>query len=245
MPAHRPVVAFLLMALLALPAAGQDTAERVVRVSGEGTVRVAPDRATVRFGVVTRSPDPEEARAENAAASRRAMNAARDLGIDEERIRLQSLQLQRRREYDPEQGRSEERGFEATRIVVVDVDSLDRVPVLVARVVQQGANRLDGIEYGLTDRTPVRNRALEQAAVDAREKARRLVDALGAGLGPVRQIQEQGLDFPQPAYRVSLDMAQTEGRRAAPEPDAYAAGEIDVTARVEVVFELRPAAGEE
>jgi hypothetical protein len=241
MPAHRPVVAAFLMALLAVPAAGQDTADRVVRVSGEGTVSVAPDRATVRFGVVTRSPDPEEARSENAEASRQAMNAVRELGIAEGRIRLQSLQLQRRREFDPETRRTEERGFEATRTVVVEVDSLARVPALVARVVQQGANRLDGIEYGLTDRTPVRNRALERAATDAREKARRLVGALGAGLGPVRQIREQGLDFPQPAYRTSMGRAKTEAARAAPEPDAYAAGEIDVTARVEVVFELRPA----
>jgi hypothetical protein len=227
--------------LLAVPSRAQDDSsiERVVRVSGEGTVRAAPDRATVRFGVVSRAETAEAARSQNAAAARSAMNAVRELGLAEEKIRMETLRLQPRREYDPETQTREERGYEATRQVVVELEALEQLPRLVTRVVQRGANRLEGIDYGLQDRTAARNDALRQAAQDAREKAQLLAESLGAALGPVRQIDEQSFGFNPPTPRVEMQFAKSRGEDAAPEPDAYAAGEIEVNATVQVTFSLQ------
>jgi hypothetical protein len=227
--------------LLAVPGRAQDDSsiERVVRVSGEGTVRAAPDRATVRFGVVSRAETAEAARSQNAAAARSAMNAVRELGLAEEKIRMETLRLQPRREYDPETQTREERGYEATRQVVVELEALEQLPRLVTRVVQRGANRLEGIDYGLQDRTAARNDALRQAAQDAREKAQLLAESLGAALGPVRQIDEQSFGFNPPTPRVEMQFAKSRGEDAAPEPDAYAAGEIEVNATVQVTFSLQ------
>jgi len=221
-------------------AQSEEEGERTVRVLGEGTVSVPPDKATVRFGVVTRADAPEAARAENAAAARNAMNAVRELGIADSKIRMETLRLQPRREHNPETDAWEEKGYEATRQVVVEADSLDRVPRLVATVVQRGANRLEGIEYGLRDRAPARNEALRQAAQAARDKAHLLARALGAGLGPVRQIDEQNFSFQDPSPRIQRVEASAYQTAADPEPEAYAAGEIEVEARVQVVFGLEP-----
>jgi hypothetical protein len=209
---------------------------RTISVSGEGTVSVEPDQATVRFGVVTQAEDPETAREQNAAAASRAMNALRELGIAERQIQMETLRLQPRREYNQETRNYEERGFEAIRQVVVEVDDLSQLPTLVARVVQQGANRLDGINYDVADRDAVRNEALAEAARHARSKAQLLAETLGARVGPPREISEQSFDFPRPAFRVeAAAMAKSD---AAPEPDAYAAGEIEVNATVQVTFDL-------
>jgi uncharacterized protein YggE len=211
----------------------QDTADtpRTISVSGEGTVSVEPDQATVRFGVVTQDDDAEVAREENAEVASRAMNTIRDLGIAERKIRMETLRLQPRREYN-----RETRGYEAVRQVVVEVDDLELLPTLVARIVQQGANRLDGISYGVADREAVRSEALAEAAQQAQAKAQLLAQTLGAQVGPPRQISEQSFDFPRPSFRVeAAAMAKSD---AAPEPDAYAAGEIEVTASVQVTFDL-------
>jgi uncharacterized protein YggE len=227
--------------LLAVPGRAQDNSSisRVVRVSGEGTVRAAPDRATVRFGIVSRAETAEAARSQNAAAAKSAMNAVRELGLAEEKIRMETLRLQPRREYDPETQTQEERGYEATRQVVVELEALEQLPRLVTRVVQRGANRLEGIDYGLQDRTAVRNDALRQAAQDAREKAQLLAESLGAALGPVQQIDEQSFGFQSPSPRVEMQFAKSAADDAAPEPDAYAAGEIEVNATVQVTFSLQ------
>lgn len=216
----------------------QDTADtpRTISVSGEGTVSVEPDQATVRFGVVTQDDDAEVAREENAEVASRAMNTIRDLGIAERKIRMETLRLQPRREYNRETRSYDERGYEAVRQVVVEVDDLELLPTLVARIVQQGANRLDGISYGVADREAVRSEALAEAAQQAQAKAQLLAQTLGAQVGPPRQISEQSFDFPRPSFRVeAAAMAKSD---AAPEPDAYAAGEIEVTASVQVTFDL-------
>jgi len=213
--------------------------ERSVRVGGEGSVTVPPDQATLRFGIVTGAEEPESARARNARASKRAMNAVRELGIDESKIRLETLQLQPRRERDPQTDTWKETGYEATRQVVVEVDSLEGVPTLVARVVQTGANRLESVNYSLKDRTSARNSALRKAARDARDKARLLAEALDAHVGPVRQIDEQNLSFRRPSPRVQMETAGAYGQDSEPEPDAYAAGEIGVDVQVQVVFDLQ------
>lgn len=212
--------------------------ERTLSVTGEGILSVVPDMATVRFGIVSRDKDPEEARTQNATAARITMNAVRDLGIEERKIRLDVLRLQPAREYNQETRRYDEVGFEAVREVVVVVDDLDTLPTLITRVVQGGANRLQGVEYGLNDRDLVRNRALQLALENARDKANLMTATLDVQRGDVLQINEQGINIPTPVRREMLANAMMKDA-AAPEPDAYAAGEMEVRATVHVVFAIK------
>lgn len=219
------------------PAAAQDETRSTVTVSGQGSATAEPDRAVARFGVVTRAETAEAARSENATAAKNALNAVRALDVPEENLRMETLRLQPRREYDPDTKQYEEKGFEATRQVVVQVDRLDILPRLVARVVQEGANRLEGVEYQLSDRSSIRDEALRKAARAARQKARLLATALDAQLGPVHRIDEQNFGFERPRPEMSVMMKSTRGQ-AEGEPEAYAAGEIEVSAQVQVVFDL-------
>ncbi len=231
-------LALLFTTLFSSPLMAQEiTGKRTITVMGEGETNVAPDVAVVRFGVVTRHKNPEEARRLNAEAASEAMNAVRALGIEERNIQLETLRLQPVREYNQEAKRYEEVGFEAIRQVKVDVEDLEKLPALVATVVQKGANRLVGIAYDLKAKDASRNEALREAAAKAREKAQLLASALGATLGQVLTIHEQNFYYapPQPYMRTEAMAMKAD---AAPEPDAYASGEIEVRASVQVVFEI-------
>lgn len=233
------VMAGGLLVVLAGAAPAQEpepTSRPTVSVSGEGVLEAEPDRAVLRFGIVTRAAEAEQAREENAAAAARAMNAVRELGVPEEDLRLETLRLYPDQERDPDTGEVRRIAYEATRLLVVQVDSLSLVPTLVARVVQEGANRLDGLTYELADRDSVRDAALEEAVRAARAKARLLAGAVEAELGPVWSITEQSFDVPRPMMR--MEMAEA-GDAAAAEPDAYAPGRVEVRATVSVVWELR------
>ena len=243
---HTAARRFVLFAVLtaaaamlgAVPAAAQDDpGPRTVTVSGEGIVRIEPDMATVHFGIVTVADDPETARTQNAEASSRTMNAVRELGIEERYIRLETLRLQPHREWVDDRRRYEEQGYEATRLVVVEIHDIEMLPVLVAEVVEQGANRLEGVAYDLQDREQARNDALRAAILSAREKAQIMAAALGEELGAVHSINEQSFDIPRPMYRA--ESLQMDASAAAPEPDAYAAGELEVRVLVHASFELQ------
>ncbi len=209
---------------------------RTVTVSGVGTVEAEPDEATIQFAVVTRAETAEEARRQNAEAAEQAMNAVRALGIADRKIQLLTLRLDEDWEY-----RNNERirkGYIARRDVKVTIEDLDLVPRLVAEVVEQGANELGGIQYGLQNRESVEDEALREALARARQKAEIMAAALDASLGRVRQVVEGGVHIPQPPpvmyarAEMAMDMGQSD------HAGAYAAGEITVRATVSVTFEL-------
>ena len=213
---------------------------RNVTVSGNGIVHVVPDQATIRFGVVTIDLDPEQARIDNASLSAATMNSIRDLGIEERKIQVNVLRIQPYSEYDPELRRNVDKGFQAVREMRVVLNDIDLLPTLIARIVSEGANRINGITYGLQDESGPEQEALREALLDARQKATIMAETLDARLGTVLQISEQGIVRPQPIqiqFERALSMKDA-GVEA--NPDAYASGEIEVTANVTVVFGLLP-----
>ncbi len=210
-----------------------------ITVSGEGVVQAIPDKATVRFGIVTLHDDPEQARSRNASVSKETMNVVRDLGIEERKLRLAALRLQPVREYNPQTRRSEDKGYEAVRELVVEIVDLEMLPDLITRVIQKGANRLNGVMYGLQDRDAVRDEALVLAVTRAKEKAHLMASTLGTELGDVLRINEQSFSMPTPMVRMAdQPMMMSKAEAAAPEPEAYAAGEMEVRAVVQVSFKL-------
>ncbi len=226
------------MASTATAQTPESTMPRTISVSGEGIVRVQPDLATVRFGVVTEAEDPETARSRNAAAAAEVLNAVRALDVPERKIQLEVLRLQPKQEYDEQTRRYVAVGYEAIRIVSVELDDMEKLPQLVAEVVQKGANRLESVSYDLKDRDAARDEALRAAVTKAREKAQLIAATLGVELGRVHRVDEQGFSFPRPMMRMA-EMGYAAKDQAAPEPDAYAAGEIEVQANIQAAFEIR------
>ena len=219
------------------PATAQEADQaRTIQLNGTGKVTVDPDQATIRFAIVTRDEDADEARRQNEAASREALDSVRELGIPENKIQMHSLRLQPQRERDPDTRQMREVGFEATRNVSVELDDIDLVPVVVAEVVQHGANRIEGVQYDREDRTEARNEALTAAAQNARAKAEVLAAALNASVGEALRIEERSYDFPRPMMRMEAAMGVEDAEY---DPGAYAPGEIEVSAEVNVTFRLQ------
>lgn len=230
-------LATLLIGFFLSHASGAQDRPYTISVSGTAEIRTAPDMATVWFGVVTRDENPDRARQLNEDAAAQAMNAVRALGIPERDLRLETVQLQPLREYDPDRRIYREDGFEATRQVEVIVRDLDRLPNLMAAIVSEGANRVNSIQYGLEDKDAAELEALTEAARKVREKASVLAGELGWVLGKAIQINEQGVHVPQP--RMQMEMAAVSAMaKDTGNPDAYAAGELTVSASVTVVFSL-------
>jgi uncharacterized protein len=233
---HLAVLALLALApiLISPLAHAQDVVPRTVTVTATDTVRVAPDRVSVRFAIVTRAQQPEAARQQNESASSNVLQAVRALNVPDRQIQVQSVRLSEEVEY--RQGRRVRIGFIARRDVQVILDDMDRLPQVIAAVVQEGATELGGISYDIRDRRAQEDEALRRAASRARQKADVLATSLGTSVRAVYAVAESGTSFPTPrpemAYaRMEMDMAQAE-------PAAYAAGELEVRATLTVIFEL-------
>ena len=234
----------LLSSLAAAPAAAQKESMSspptpVLTVSADGESRVAPDEATVRLGVSAQAPTAREVQDQVNRTAGAILDAVRKLGIPADRIQTSELNL------GPVygQGRTEAEmrepkivGYQASNVVSVQVEQLDKVGPVIDAGLGAGANRLEGVGFGLRDDRKARAEALTQAVEEARGKAETLARALKVRLVRILEVAEGGVTvMPQPFVRGRMAL-ETSAMADTP----VSAGQVGVTASVTVRWEIAP-----
>lgn len=233
------------LAFMALPVLAQrETAEPVVpvlSVQGTGQARVKPDEATVRLGVLSQAPTARAAMEESNRAANAILEAIRKLGVRAEDIQTSELSLNPLYANIPESRGGEPRitGYQASNIVSVRLENLDLVGPVVDGGLAAGANRLDGVIFGLRNDTAARAAALTQAAESARAKAETLAKALRIRLVGIIEVVEGGVSVFTPVYR----RAAMEMSMAADTPVAAGQVGIDASLTLRYRIEACPAQG--
>ena len=236
----RPATALRAAALaasLAGAAAAQDASERPARVvvDGEGRVASAPDMATLRLGAQAEAEEASQALDAASTAARALIEALRAAGVAEADLQTSELSLSPRYGYG---ARSDEdvSGYVASNVVTARLRDLDALGTVIDAAAGAGANRIDGLSFGLTDPEAAKAQARGRAVADARAAAETLAEAAGLALGPVLRMEETGggggpvlADAMLRAEAASVPIAQ---------------GEVETIASVRMVFALDGGDGE-
>lgn len=224
----------LICALLTLApaAAWSEDLARVLTVTGTGEVARAPDMSVIRVGVVAQDKSASTALSRTSEAMVRMQQRLAEQGIEARDI--QTTQLSLTPVYENTSGTRPRKiiAFEAMNAVLVRVRDLPSTGAVLGTLVEDGANRIDGISFTLQDSQESMDEARRRAVADARRKAEVLADAAGVELGALRDLREAGGGAPRPMMmeRMAMDAA-------ASVPTAE--GEISLSATVTMVYELK------
>lgn len=218
----------------AMPAEASAHAEMpVVTVSGEGTVSVKPDRATVSLGAWHQADTAIEAQSRVNAIIDEATKAIRELEIEGLMIQTSGLSLSP--VYDYQRDREPRiTGYRASINLSVRVDDIDRTGTVIDAAMKTGANQLQGVAFSLKDDSGARRDALRRAVEDARMKAETIADALGRPLVGLVEVQEQGVSVPV----ISRGVESMRSMAADSAPTPIEAGEIEVSANLQITYNL-------
>jgi hypothetical protein len=197
---------------------------RTVTVTGVGEVRARPDLATLSVGVVTEAPTAGEAIRANSQQMHELLQDLEAQGVAPRDVQSAQVSVQ-----PTWAGGQPPRisGYQATNQVSVRVRDLARLGSLLDGVVQSGANRLQGVEFGFQQPARLQAQARRLAVEDAENAARQLARSASGSLGDVVTIQEADLGAPAP-------MAMRSVEAGVPIPP----GERSVSAQVSVTYEL-------
>ena len=222
---------------LGLPASAQGPDPRMaagrLHAVGRGVVEVAPDHASVQIGVNTRAATPPEALDRNSAAARRAIDLVRSLGVSQPDVATGSVTLSEAFR-STGQGQVPD-GFQANNTVTIKVRDLGRLGEIMRRVVEQGANRVGGVSFGLSEQARYADQARAAAVEDALRKARGLATAAGVKLGRIEQISFP----PRTEFRSYADgVADMPLRQRVLATVPIEAGTIEVSAEVDITWTL-------
>ncbi len=213
-------------AALALPA---QAAEKLVTVTGRGTMSVAPDTAMIRIGVTSQGKTAKDASDRNAKQMTAVMAAIKNSGIAERDIRTSRLSLQP--QYENKSGTTRLLGFRVTNQLTVTIRNIGPLPAILDRAIAAGANEMSGIEFVVSEQSKLLDQARDAAIADAHRKAMLYAKAAGAKLGRVVAIVEEGASAPPRPLA-----AMRAGAAAVP----VAPGEQTLRATVSVSYELAP-----
>ncbi|MFD6319610.1 DUF541 domain-containing protein [Methylorubrum populi] len=228
----------LLLLAVASPAAADDESGRI-RVIGRASQEVAPDFASVEIGVESRGATPAAALDAASQAAKGIVATAKEMGVAEADIGTSAVTLQPRiknvRLPDGTMGERED-GYTASNRVRVRLAEMGRLGELMRRTLDSGANRIQGISFGLRDPAAA-DAAVQVAAVkDAKAQAERIAEATGVKLGSVISIDSPPrAESPGPMpYGLAMKAAAPRGRTAVP----VEAGSIETSAEVDAVFAI-------
>lgn len=206
-------------------------APRQISVSGTGRVDLAPDMATVRIGVTHQDEDAAAALQQTSDAVAAMLARLTELGIAPRDVQTAGLSLNPVwRDRPEQQGQPMPWGFEASNVVSLRLRDIAALGEVLDALVADGANRLDGVSFGLQDPEASMDEARRLAVADARRKATLFAEAAGVALGQTIDLTETGMATPRP------QMMEMAAMRADSVP--VAAGEVGITASVQMTFAL-------
>ena len=247
------ILASLAMASMALPAmasAHDLSATPVVApgntlltVSADGRSTRTPDLAMFTAGVTSQGSTAGEALTANSADMNRVIAALKKAGIADRDIQTSNLNLNP--VYAPqrqlpdgtiEPAQPKIVGYQVNNTVSVKQRNLAQFGNVIDTLVSAGANQVNGPSFMMDNP----DAALDEARIEAMKKARARADlyarATGLKVARILSISESG--GYSPPMPVMYARAEAAGMPSAPPP--IAAGEVEMTASVTVLFELAP-----
>ena len=200
-----------------------------IQVNAAGQVEAEPDQAIVRVAVVATGEDATTARdrlAENVSELRAALRQA---GIADDQIQTAFFDISQERRETPDGG--EPAGYRATQAFEITLSNVSRVGEIIDVAVNNGANRVDGVQFTLAEETrrQLRADALREAVNNARGEAEVLANASELRITGIDVVSTAGGDVqPFDARTVSAEAADA-GTTIEPGP-------VTVTASVTVAY---------
>lgn len=207
--------------------------DRFVAVSGDASVSVVPDIATLNMAVQARESSLDVARDAVIKVTRSFLEFADRQEINDEDVQTSGLSIQPDYRWNDKEKRQELQGYYVQREIVVRLSDIEKLGDLMEGAVEVGVNQVQPPVLGHSNHKELRRQTLATATRDARTNAEQIASSLNAELGAVRNVTAMESNMPQPRYNM---MAAREADMGG--ADTYSTGQIRIEARVNAQFDL-------
>ena len=231
------VFALILLGLIALAAQtaamAAEAPHRTMTLTGTGTVMTAPDKAVITVGVATNSRTASAALKRNSASMTAVLDLLAAEGIAKNDIQTTNFSVSPRIVYDNKDRNKPPRvaGYTVTNQVRATIRDLEKMGPVLDKVVEAGSNRIDGIQFDISDPQPVHDEARRLAVRDAVRKAKLLAEEAGVKLGGIMSISDATA---RPVPRPIAGFARASAEAAVP----VAPGQQTVRQQVNITWEI-------
>ncbi|MFB6206646.1 MAG: SIMPL domain-containing protein [Haloglomus sp.] len=207
---------------------------RTIQVAASGTAEAEPDRAVVRVAVVTRADSVSAIRDQLAANVSRMRKALREAGIEADQIVTTRYDIDQNYRYEREQNADVPR-YQGQHAFAITLENTSRAGPVVVTALENGANRIEGIEFTLTEETrrELRKEALSEAIDVGRARAATAASGTNLEITGVASVRTADTSVrPYRVERAALAAAGDAGGAAT----SFESGTVTVTAQALITY---------
>jgi len=232
----------LLVIAIMLPASsvsGQIAVDRpLITVMGQAEVMVVPDEVVFNLRVVTMEKELAPAKARNDQVVKSLLALAQKYQIPARQVQTDHISLAQR--YSDEEATKKPPvflGYTVIKKVAIILRDVSKAEDMLADIFRSGVTNIEEVEFRSTQLRKYKDQARAMAMRAAQEKATAMTKEIGQTIGKAYSIQEQGQ-----VYGGSQNVSNNIGfvsASSSSEESTIALGQISITARVIVSFELK------
>ncbi len=209
----------------------------VLNVTGKGEITKAPDVARFSVAVFTTGSSAQEALEKNTAAMKSVFTAVRELGFADRDVQTTEVGVNPIFERNNQSQFSMDKlpkitGYTAGNTLQLTQRNLENFGDVIDRLIAAGANAVQGPTFGLDDRSEELDAARVKAVKDAQRKAKFYAEAANMRIARILVIDDTSRSG-APSSEFGFYQAIETGV-------PIAQGEIDISASVDILFELTP-----
>ena len=201
---------------------------RQITVNGVGSAVSVPDQFNFTVVIEERGQSASELNQLVSEKTNQVVTLLQELKVDPKNI--QSLQVQFNPWIEYNNQSQEQKGFILSRRIDISLDDLTLYDKAIDSVLQLKINRIEGFSYADSQAHQHYQAAIEQALLDAKNRASHMAEVLNLSLGKAVSITEQ-------SQGQALRAEKTMAFRASADSGSLP-GEMSTKAQVSVVFEL-------
>jgi uncharacterized protein len=203
-------------------------------VTGQGTVMVSPNIATLSVGVTVQADKVADAQSQAAAAMAKVMAALTNNGVDPKDISTQYYSINQLTQFNNTTQQTTITGYQVSNLVNVTIRVINNTGTIIDAVTAAGgdATRINGINFTVDDVTSYNSQARTLAVNDAKAKADQLASLAGITLGQPFYLIENPPATPIP---ISAPVASAATGTTTP----ISPGQINVTITVQVAYGIQ------
>lgn len=219
-----------------------------INVSGSAEIRVVPDEIRLSVAVESRNALPENARQENDNRVADALAFLKQSGVPTRDVKTDLISVQP--DYDRDRSRVTPVAYIIRKNIEIKLTNTVMFQGVVTGLLTNGVNIVEGVDFRTTELRKHRDKARAMAVRAAKEKAQALTDELGVKLGRPYAVNAsdnsyyfggwRGGSFYNGSFSANnyiQNVSSPAGGGAADNAtDAFAVGQISVTASVNVAF---------
>ncbi|HEV8368951.1 MAG TPA: SIMPL domain-containing protein [Pyrinomonadaceae bacterium] len=209
---------------------------RLITVSGEAEVKVAPDEVVFDVTVQTINKDLRTAKNQTDDRLKKVIELTRRYKVLGTDVQTDYIKLEPRY-----RGNDESRlfiGYSVRKDLVFTLRDVTQAESLLSELIESGISRINGVRFQTSQLRRHRDQARALAITAAQAKAVALTGAIGQKIGKAYSIAEEVVSRPSPYQNISANNFVLSSDEAAESEGTLALGQIKVTARVTVRFEL-------